>query len=90
MPVVRFSVSAYVIAQDCAVYGHVIDALPCLLLDHGQEIPRPHVGDVFELLGYLVDGHGAHGHGGGFDNSRSGQSRCRRRSIGPSPYRHRT
>ena len=42
--------------------GHVIDALPGLLGDHVEEMLRPHVGDVVELLGHLVDGHRADRH----------------------------
>ena len=61
----------YVIAQDRAVHGHVIDALPGLLFDHVQKIPRFHVGDVVELLGHLVNRHCAHGHGRSLDDPRS-------------------
>ena len=34
---------------------HVVDALPRLLFHHIEEVLRPHVHDVVELLGHLVN-----------------------------------
>ena len=45
--------------KTAAMDGHVIDALPGLLGHHVEKMLRPHVGNVVELLGHLVDGHGA-------------------------------
>ena len=53
----------HVLSQQRAVDGHVVDALPGLLLDDVQEVPRLHVEDVVELLDHLVDRHGAHRNG---------------------------
>ncbi len=50
------------LAQQPGVDRHVIDPLPGLLLDDAQEILRPHVEDVVELLGHLVKGNRANWH----------------------------
>ena len=55
-------------AQQSGMDGHVIDALPGLLLDHVEKVLRPHVGDVVQLLGQLIDGHRADRHRGGVDD----------------------
>ena len=52
-----------VLEHHAAVDRHVIDALPGLMLDHVEEVLRPHVLDLAaELLEHLIDRHGADRH----------------------------
>ena len=66
-----------VLEHHAAVDGHVVDALLGLVLDHVEEMLRPHVFDVAaQLFEHLVDRHGADRHGRGVDDRLRGWRRC--------------
>ena len=82
-----------VLAEHAGVDGHVIDALRGLLGNHVQKVPRPHVGDVVELLGHLVDRDRADRHRGGGDDPAADRVDVRaggevHHRVGPVADRH--